>query len=112
MKIILKILKLFIKGLVPRFDSNLSIEPNLVRDDDYARFYSPLSLAAKIYIKMTMFSNDIYEAEREKLEEIIRILLVRNFKIIVYEGSAEIIEPITYFIHQLNYFKKVRYFKL
>ena len=54
-----------------------------------------------------MFSNDIYEAEREKLEEIIRILLVRNFKIIVYEGSAEIIEPITYFIHQLNYFKKV-----
>ena len=91
---------------MPRFDSNLSIEPNLVRDDEYARFYSPLSLAAKLYIKMSMFAENIYEVEREKLEEIIRILLVRNFKILVYDGSNEVIEPITYFIHQLTYFKK------
>jgi len=95
------------KDFVRRFDSNLSVEPCLVHDEEYPRFYSPLSLAAKLYIKMAHFNN--YDHEREKLEEIIQILIWRQFKILVYDGSNDVVQPIVFFINQLRYFKQEQF---
>ena len=49
---------------------------------------------------MAHFNN--YDHEREKLEEIIQILIWRQFKILVYDGSNDVVQPIVFFINQLR----------
>ena len=49
---------------------------------------------------MAHFNN--YDHEREKLEEIIQILIWRQFKILVYDGSNDVVHPIVFFINQLR----------
>ena len=49
---------------------------------------------------MAHFNN--YDHEREKLEEIIQILIWRQFKILIYDGSNEVVQPIVFFINQLR----------
>ena len=63
-------------------------------------------LAAKLYVRLSLFEN--YDEERDKLANIIQMLLAKNFKVLSYDKQDPYphdIQPITYFIQQLKFFK-------